>query len=120
MFSKKFMTFSIKEALVNGFPLTFSFFIELLINTSLLCNSTWIIYKPHQFKKQENNIKIYPNPVIDVLQISNTQGELNVKLYNLQGILLQQTNQNTLDFSDYKAGVYLLDINGQINKIVKK
>lgn len=68
----------------------------------------------------ENNIKIYPNPVIDVLQISNTQGELNVKLYNLQGILLQQTNQNTLDFSDYKAGVYLLDINGQINKIVKK
>jgi len=68
----------------------------------------------------ENNIKIYPNPVIDVLQINNIQGELNVKLYNLQGILLRQTNQNTLDFSDYKAGIYLLDVNGQIKKIVKK
>ena len=68
----------------------------------------------------ENNIKIYPNPVIDMLQISNIQGEINVKLYNLQGILLLQTNQNTLEFSHYKAGVYLLDVNGQIKKIVKK
>jgi len=68
----------------------------------------------------DNHIKIYPNPVVDVLHISNIAGELNVKLYNLQGILLQQTNQNTLDFSNYKVGVYLIDVNGQIKKIVKK
>jgi len=67
-----------------------------------------------------NDLKIYPNPVVDMLRISNVQGELNVKLYSLQGILLQQTNQNTLDFSDYKAGVYLLDVNGKIKRIVKK
>jgi hypothetical protein len=67
-----------------------------------------------------NDLKIYPNPVIDMLQINNVQGRLDVKLYSLQGILLQQTNQNTLDFSDYKAGVYLLNVNGQIKKIVKK
>ena len=68
----------------------------------------------------ENELKIYPNPVVDMLRISNTQAELNVRLYDLQGILLLQTNQNTLDFSSYKAGVYFLNVNGQIKKIVKK
>ena len=68
----------------------------------------------------ENNLKIYPNPVVDMLRISNAQDALNVKLYDLQGILLLQTNQNTLDFSTYKAGVYFLNVNGQIKKIVKK
>lgn len=68
----------------------------------------------------ENDLKIYPNPVVDMLRISNAQGTLNVKLYDLQGILLLQTNQSTLDFSSYKAGVYFLNVNGQIKKIVKK
>lgn len=81
-------------------------------------------YSPATFtsiiEPTEKNIKIYPNPVVDMLRISNAQGELNVKLYDLQGILLLQTNQNTLDFSAYKAGVYFLNVNGQIKKIVKK
>ncbi len=68
----------------------------------------------------ENDLKIYPNPVVDMLRISNAQGALNVKLYDLQGILLLQTNQNALNFSTYKAGVYFLNVNGLIKKIVKK
>lgn len=68
----------------------------------------------------ENDVKFYPNPVVDMLRISNAEAELHVKLYNLQGTLLLQTNQNTLDFSPYKASVYFLNVNGQLKKIVKK
>lgn len=68
----------------------------------------------------DNAIKVFPNPVVNTLQISNVEGEIYVKVYDLNGILLLQTTQKTIDFSIYKSGLYLLDINGQMIKIVKK
>ncbi|MFM2292617.1 MAG: hypothetical protein RIS29_2430 [Bacteroidota bacterium] len=67
-----------------------------------------------------NKLKIYPNPVIDKLYIANAQAEINLTLYSLQGAMLLQSHASEVDLSHYPSGVYLLEVNGQRLKIVKK
>jgi len=67
------------------------------------------------------NFKCFPNPVNDILQISNDIGtEIQIKLYNLHGQLLFTTNQNKMDMSNYNTGVYIVEVNGIKMKVVKQ
>jgi len=54
----------------------------------------------------KTRLSAYPNPVVDVLNFSvNT----NVKVYNISGVeLLNETNVNTVDFSNLEAGIYFV------------
>jgi hypothetical protein len=67
------------------------------------------------------SVKVYPNPVTDKLWIETAGGALpEAKLYNLQGKLLLQTVNKEVDLSGFSNGIYLLKVNDQVIKIVKK
>lgn len=59
---------------------------------------------------------IYPNPAENQINISIV-GLKNI--YNLSGKLLLSTNENVIDVSMLKAGVYFINTNEQFYKIVK-
>lgn len=61
---------------------------------------------------QENNsstIKLYPNPVHDVLTI-DAQNVSSVKVYSTTGVLVLDTESTTIDMSEYDNGLYIIQI----------
>jgi hypothetical protein len=63
------------------------------------------------------DIKIYPNPTKDKVYI---EIESNIKLYNMHGMLLQETFGKEIDLSDYLQGIYFLQVEGKMIKVVKR
>ncbi len=65
-----------------------------------------------------NQIKIYPNPVRDVLLIKNLPEQYQVHLYDAYGRMLLTTRENNLDFKGLPSGIYeLLIINKKGEKV---
>jgi hypothetical protein len=67
------------------------------------------------------SISVYPNPATSTLNIEGSTGIAYV--YNLAGtmVLTQDLSQSTsMDISDLTNGVYLLKVDGEIIKVVKK
>ena len=64
-----------------------------------------------------NEVKVFPNPTIDVVQIQFTTNQKNtlVELYSLEGKLLEKQSVNSqkveMNMSTYPAGTYFLRIN---------
>lgn len=64
-----------------------------------------------------NDVKVFPNPTIDVVQIQFTTNQKNtlVELYSLEGKLLEKHSVNSqtveMNLSTYPAGTYFLRIN---------
>ena len=65
---------------------------------------------------EEPLLEIYPNPTTGKIYIET---ESEIKVYNLQGELLQKTFGNQVDLSTYPQGVYLLQANGRWSKVIK-
>lgn len=73
----------------------------------------------------ENNlvdIKLYPNPTSSILNISNVNDNTLVKIYNLQGQTVYNgaVRNNSLDVSNLPVGTYMLEIDFNNSKIVKR
>jgi 2-keto-3-deoxy-6-phosphogluconate aldolase len=60
----------------------------------------------------KNNISIYPNPVSNILNISNISSNALISIYNLNGqmVLSKTINGNSLSISQLPAGMYTLRI----------
>jgi hypothetical protein len=60
----------------------------------------------------EDKIKIYPNPTSGILNIQTDNiSEFNIEIFDLIGKKVGQfSNQNQLDISNYKSGIYLIKI----------
>ena len=60
----------------------------------------------------KTNIKIYPNPVVDKLNIKTDETIKSVQIYSLDGKLLKTIDGNNtkVDFSNYLKGSYLVKI----------
>ncbi|WP_309642687.1 starch-binding protein [Flavobacterium sp.] len=74
-----------------------------------------------------NTTILYPNPVVDVLQISSESNIYNYKMMNIQGVVLKEGKpiENAIDMSNLSSGLYFLQMtfeNGQeeIKQILKK
>jgi len=100
----------------------------VLNNRTLVANFSPIISVPENNNSMED-ILIYPNPVINELNITiknNDFKELNLKLYNSIGqLVVDKVLKNTLDFhkvdfSYINKGVYFVEINNNQNNILKK
>ena len=68
----------------------------------------------------ETSAAVYPNPCSEYINISNkNEGLLEVRLYNLSGVLLfnenVSSNSNSIDVSKLSKGTYLLKIRSQTN-----
>jgi glucose dehydrogenase len=65
----------------------------------------------------------YPNPCTNTLYITNENAE-RIELYNANGKLLEAVEnhdtQVTLNMQQYPAGLYLLKVGNDVQKILKK
>ena len=64
-----------------------------------------------------DNITLYPNPATHTVFLET---ESNIKVCNMQGVVLQELYDNRIDLSAYPQCIYLLQVNGAWTKVVKK
>jgi hypothetical protein len=64
-----------------------------------------------------NDVSVYPNPSNGIFTLNTNLTNIQYKLINIQGRILQQgiVNKNQLDFSSYSKGIYLLRLNSENN-----
>ena len=70
----------------------------------------------------KNNITIYPNPVIDLININTSLNIIEVDIYDVLGKRLNFTkiNNRKIDMSYFNRGIYVLKIKTEIGIITKK
>ena len=66
-----------------------------------------------------NTILVYPNPTQDVLMIQGTESQM-LRVYNLQGSLLQTEWGDQIAVSHLPVGTYLLQIGTQVVRFIKR
>lgn len=79
---------------------------------SVICNST-AVKEEHT---DDNEIQIFPNPSKDGrfhIKSKNQGTSGSWKLYNSQGMFLENGNADLLNFQSYSKGVYLLQFQGK-------
>jgi len=64
------------------------------------------------------NISVYPNPATDFITIDGYRGF--VRIYNMYGQKVIETELNHIDISDLSSGTYFLEANKDIFKFVKQ
>lgn len=69
-------------------------------------------------------LNIYPNPVSDLLIISNLVSGEVVTVYDQQGRLLHQQRADmdamAIDFADYSSGLYIVKAGNRTEKVIKQ
>ena len=68
-------------------------------------------------------VEIYPNPASDFVRVSTVNGQQStVRVYNTLGMLVEEIEMNSneidINISDYKSGMYFIDVDGTISKLV--
>lgn len=95
-------------------------------NEDTMCG---VSYEGLNYEGVENiafdNVKIYPNPVVDYAYIESAQANTLINIYNINGMLVQQVYSNAdgyqkLDFTNLEAGTYVIVIGNVSKKIIKK
>jgi len=73
--------------------------------------------------QKQLEFKIYPNPVENVFTIESTSN-YRCEILDINGKHIQNINihsgQNQIDLSEYKSGIYIINIEGFHRKIIKK
>jgi hypothetical protein len=73
--------------------------------------------------EHKDDIKIYPNPVYDKLNIEAANA-ISVRIYNNTGSLVTQQNiergKLTLDVSAFPAGIYFMDLKGKEGNVIDR
>lgn len=65
-----------------------------------------------------SSINIYPNPTSDFIHIESIEPQL-ITIYSIDGRLVKTVeNANVIDVKDLNKGVYLINIDGAVKKIV--
>lgn len=74
--------------------------------------------------KPESSIHVFPNPVKTNLTIAGVDKNVKIKLFDLNGTLLQsipaQDKMTNIDVSSLQQGVYLLEVGKQVIKFIKQ
>jgi hypothetical protein len=68
----------------------------------------------------ESKIAIYPNPCSDLIFVKNNSKSDLIKILDLTGKLLINTNSNLLDVSQLNSGTYIISIENHKIKFVKE
>ena len=66
-----------------------------------------------------SGITIYPNPTQDWLVVRGAEGQ-NLRVYDMQGRMLKQTEGTEMQVDDLANGTYLLQIGTQVVRFIKK
>lgn len=68
----------------------------------------------------EVTFSIYPNPTKDILQIAIDEPIKNVSIFTLQGRLVNQYKNSTINISNLQTGLYFIEIETENGKGVQK
>ncbi|MEC5395141.1 reprolysin-like metallopeptidase [Bergeyella sp. RCAD1439] len=70
---------------------------------------------------KENQIRFYPNPVTDVLNISNAPSSAKYKIYNTAGQIVTSgaLNDGKIRLSTLEKGVYILSLEDQNEEVIQ-
>lgn len=72
---------------------------------------------------EKDLIKVFPNPVVNDIQIQSERTIQSIQVYNNLGLKILDINEPThfvkIDMSKYLPGIYVFKINGDTFKIVK-
>lgn len=100
---------------------------DLLVNSET--KSITLVTNPTSIKnidENKNEFKLFPNPTSGILRIERLRAdqENRISVYSANGILIKTMTSNSaieeIDLSSQSSGLYLLNINGESFKIVKK
>lgn len=102
-------------AIVSNLPFPNQYLVDYArvyqFNTSLSVN---------EFQKGDP-VKLYPNPVKNMLNIEYPDGASNFKMYDASGKLLVQGSGTQVDLSDFQKGVYFIKVqNSEAIKFIKE
>ena len=68
---------------------------------------------------ENGSIIVYPNPTQDVLHIQGIEAQ-TLRVFNMQGSMLQTTEGTQVSVSDLPVGTYLLQIGTQVIRFIKQ
>lgn len=76
-------------------------------------------------ENESSNLKIYPNPTTDYIQIETQERIEKVNIFNQEGKLIQTTSKSRFNLQGYPAGVYTISVqfeNGktETSKVLKR
>ena len=85
--------------------------------------STYQTLSTNEFEL-ENNIKLFPNPSSELIQISGLKENENYRIYNISGSEIKNgivSNNEQIDIRNFSNGLYFLKFdNGNTIKFIKK
>ena len=93
-----------------------------VLATEPLANVRKIVFS-NEFTALENvekgSIVVYPNPTQDVLYIQGIEAQI-LRIFNMQGNMLQTTEGTQVSVSHLPTGTYLLQIGTQVVRFIKQ
>lgn len=115
----------VEATLKEDLPLGNVVFLDVMVNSTHNCHtgmaSFWVIPTDLNGQtEQEIATRVYPNPASDFIHIQ-TEDLQEVRIFDLNGRQLLQSNQNIIEISHLDSGLYLLEItnNDSSRRIVK-
>ena len=73
--------------------------------------------------EKKSSIKVYPNPADDIIIVKGAKENSIVTVYSTLGMMMTRTEigeSSVIDVSDYPAGIYIMNVDGETIKFVKK
>jgi hypothetical protein len=90
-------------------------------NENLLAGFQQPIVNPlvNLLKTNDDRLTIYPNPVVNNLNIVSLE-LCDYKVFDVNGILVLSGKGQSIDMTNQLSGIYIININNQIYRIVKQ
>ena len=81
----------------------------------LICNYTSSVAEVVQ-----NSTRLYPNPVENLLNIELEDNIQSVQIFTVDGKFINTYHQKSIDLSNYKSGIYFIEITNSKGQIIRK
>ena len=84
------------------------------------CDSNILLSLDQNLPPQNYKLKIYPNPTSEIIKILISQEIKNINIYSINGVQTKIRPQNEyIDVSNLKKGVYIIKVNQYYSKFLK-
>ena len=75
----------------------------------------------NDYEESIESFQLYPNPSNGIIQISSKVEDVDVQVFDLNGKEFYRFSERgdfTIDLSELSSGLYLLKLNGQVQKFL--
>jgi hypothetical protein len=76
-------------------------------------------------ERGKNVVSVYPNPVLDDLNVKSAEPIKKIEIYAISGTKVYTLNVDdsafvTINVSSLASGIYFVRVNNKVHKIIKK